>query len=171
MGKDTSLQIFGCLRAPGGSGTVPSSRPERRKSQDSKPMGLSKPARALGRGLSYTSLQDPTPYGCLGAGPGLDTASEKPLGYSCSSWIRLGVSRALPWFLHPPPPHTHKMHLKPGGTWHNAHCFPHPHLKHLSLFSCYVVSSSLQAHRLQHTRLPCPPLSPRVCSSSHPLSR
>ena len=30
---------------------------------------------------------------------------------------------------------------------------------------------SLQPHGLQHTRLPCPPLSPRICSSSCLLSR
>ena len=29
----------------------------------------------------------------------------------------------------------------------------------------------LQPHGLQHTRLPCPSLSPRVCLSSYPLSR
>ena len=34
-----------------------------------------------------------------------------------------------------------------------------------------VVSNSLQPHGLQHTRLPCPSLSPRVCSNSCPLSR
>ena len=33
------------------------------------------------------------------------------------------------------------------------------------------VVSSLQLHRLQHSRLPCPLLSPRVCSSSCPLSQ
>ena len=33
------------------------------------------------------------------------------------------------------------------------------------------MSASLQAHGLQHTRLPCPPLSPRVCSNSCPLSQ
>ena len=32
-------------------------------------------------------------------------------------------------------------------------------------------SSSLQSHGLQHARLPCPSLSPRVCSSSYPLSQ
>ena len=31
--------------------------------------------------------------------------------------------------------------------------------------------NSLQLHKLQHTRLLCPPLSPRVCSNSCPLSR
>ena len=39
------------------------------------------------------------------------------------------------------------------------------------LFSCSVMSSSLRPHGLQHTRLPCPSLSPRVCSNSCPLSR
>ena len=33
------------------------------------------------------------------------------------------------------------------------------------------MSSSLQPHGLQHSRLPCPSLSPRVCSNSCPLSR
>ena len=33
------------------------------------------------------------------------------------------------------------------------------------------MSNSLEAHGLQHTRLPCPPLSPRVCSNSCPLSQ
>ena len=41
----------------------------------------------------------------------------------------------------------------------------------LLLFSCSVVSDSLQPHRLQHTRLPCPSLSPAVCSNSCPLSQ
>ena len=38
-------------------------------------------------------------------------------------------------------------------------------------FSCSVVSYSLQPHRLQHARLPCPSLTPRVYSNSCPLSR
>ena len=41
----------------------------------------------------------------------------------------------------------------------------------LLLFSCSVVSDSLQPHRLQHARLPCPSLSPGVYSNSFPLSR
>ena len=32
------------------------------------------------------------------------------------------------------------------------------------------MSDSLWPHGLQHTRLPCPPLSPRVCSNSCPLN-
>ena len=40
----------------------------------------------------------------------------------------------------------------------------------LLLFSHKVVSNSLQPHRLQHARLICPPLSPRVHSNSCPLS-
>ena len=40
----------------------------------------------------------------------------------------------------------------------------------LLLFSHLVVSDSCGPHRLQHARLPCPSLSPRVCSNSRPLS-
>ena len=36
----------------------------------------------------------------------------------------------------------------------------------LLLFSHWVMSDSLWPHELQHTRLPCPSLSPRVCSNS-----
>ena len=39
------------------------------------------------------------------------------------------------------------------------------------LFSHSVMSDSLWPHRLQHTRLPCPSLSPRVCPNSYPLSQ
>ena len=41
----------------------------------------------------------------------------------------------------------------------------------LLLFSCSVLSDSLRPHELQHTRLPCPSLSARVCSNSCPLSQ
>ena len=34
------------------------------------------------------------------------------------------------------------------------------------LFSCSVMSDSLQPHRLQHARLPCPSPSPGACSNS-----
>ena len=38
------------------------------------------------------------------------------------------------------------------------------------LFSHSAVSNSLQSHELQHTRLPCPSPTPRVCTNSCPLS-
>ena len=41
----------------------------------------------------------------------------------------------------------------------------------LLLFSCWFTSNSLWPHGLQHDRLPCSSLSPRVCSDSCPLSR
>ena len=41
----------------------------------------------------------------------------------------------------------------------------------LLLFSCSVMSDSLRPHGLQQARLPCPPLSPRVCSNPRPLSQ
>ena len=37
-------------------------------------------------------------------------------------------------------------------------------------FNLSVVSESLQPHRLQHTRCPCPSPTPRACSNSCPLS-
>ena len=42
--------------------------------------------------------------------------------------------------------------------------------KTLLLFSCTVMSDSLQPHGLQQARLPCPSPSPRACSNSCPLS-
>ena len=41
----------------------------------------------------------------------------------------------------------------------------------LLLFSRFVVFDSLRPHGLQHTSLPCPSLSPRVCWKSGPLSQ
>ena len=41
----------------------------------------------------------------------------------------------------------------------------------LLLFSCSVMSNSLQPHGLQHARLPCPSPSPGVCLNSCPSSR
>ena len=41
----------------------------------------------------------------------------------------------------------------------------------LLLFSCYVLFDSLQPHGPQDTRLPCPSLSPGVCSNLCSLSR
>ena len=39
------------------------------------------------------------------------------------------------------------------------------------MFSCSVVSNSSRPHGLQCARLPCPSLSPRVCSNWSPLSQ
>ena len=47
----------------------------------------------------------------------------------------------------------------------------HKHALLLLLFSCSVMSNSWRPHGLQHTRLPCPSPSPRVCSNSCPLSQ
>ena len=43
---------------------------------------------------------------------------------------------------------------------------PSPSLFPEVQFSCSVMSDSLQPHGLQHTRLPCPSLSPGACSNS-----
>ena len=44
------------------------------------------------------------------------------------------------------------------------------HVCGMVLFSHSVMSDSLQSHRLQHARLPCPSLSPRACSNSYSSS-
>ena len=41
----------------------------------------------------------------------------------------------------------------------------------LLLFSCPIISDSLQPHGLQHTRPPCPSPSPGVCPNSYSLHR
>ena len=41
----------------------------------------------------------------------------------------------------------------------------------LLLFSCQVLSDSVQPHGVQHNKLPCTSLSPKSCSNSCPLSR
>ena len=51
-------------------------------------------------------------------------------------------------------------------------CYSSTHMWMLLVqFSCSVVSDSFQPQGLQHTRLPCPSPTPRVCSNSCPLSR
>ena len=51
-------------------------------------------------------------------------------------------------------------------TWNQQPC-----LAQNILFDCSLVSDSLQPHGMQHTRPPCPSLSPRVCSNSCSLSQ
>ena len=50
----------------------------------------------------------------------------------------------------------------PSEKWENTH---------LLLFTCSVMSDSLWPHGPCHARLPCPSLSPGMCSNSCPLSR
>ena len=45
-----------------------------------------------------------------------------------------------------------------------------PHLSSVQ-FSHAVMSDSLRPHGLQHSKLPCPPVSPEICSNSCPLSQ
>ena len=44
------------------------------------------------------------------------------------------------------------------------------HMAPTCLPVCQVMSNSSQPYGLQHTRLPCPSLSPGVCSNSNPLN-
>ena len=43
------------------------------------------------------------------------------------------------------------------------------YISYTLLFSCSVMSNSLQPHGMQHARLPCPSPSPGACSNSCPL--
>ena len=58
--------------------------------------------------------------------------------------------------------HTGSLPLAPPGKPHSQQSVP---------FSHSVVSNSLQPHRLQHIRLPCPSPIPGACSNSCLLSR
>ena len=68
-----------------------------------------------------------------------------------------------------------------GGEWIHVYVwlspftvpfYYHSILNWLSVqFSCSVVSNSLQPHGLQHTRLPCPSITPGVYWNSCPLSQ
>ena len=74
----------------------------------------------------------------------------------------------------------------------NCNCFHFASIKHFEFEFCFrnmclsasvnpkcsylllsdeVMSESLQSHGLQHARIPCPSLSPGVCSDSCPLSQ
>ena len=59
-----------------------------------------------------------------------------------------------------------KLHCNDWACETKSHQSPVP----LWLFSRSVVSDSLQPHRLQHARFPCPSQIPRACSDSCPLS-
>ena len=58
------------------------------------------------------------------------------------------------------------LHHRSVGREEEASTFWSHSARTLLLFSCSVVSDSLQLHGLQHSRLPCPSLSPGVCSNS-----
>ena len=66
-----------------------------------------------------------------------------------------------------PPGEAH--HRAPSWTCYVTQQLPTSHLFYAS-FSHSVMSNSFRPHGLQHTRLPCPSLSPRDCSNSCPLS-
>ena len=65
-------------------------------------------------------------------------------------------------------------HMSHTVVWQASITVNHPHVFCdccCSLFSGLVMSDSLWPHELEHARLPCPSLSPRVCSDSCPLSQ
>ena len=63
------------------------------------------------------------------------------------------------------------MHFRNSRTWKDLGINCHTKYSITCLFSRTVVSNSSQPHGLQHARLPCPSLSPRVCSNSCALNQ
>ena len=61
----------------------------------------------------------------------------------------------------------------PCGAWGTVSCSSKGLLVFLTSYCCSVAQSCplFVTHKLKHTRLPCPSLSPGVCSNSCPLSR
>ena len=68
--------------------------------------------------------------------------------------------------------HGGKKYLVPCKQFHKCFTLKHPSYISIGLllFSHSVMSNSLWIHGLQHSRLPCSPPSPRVCSDLCPLS-
>ena len=70
--------------------------------------------------------------------------------------------------------HSHSAFPSPLSTTHPLRIFKNMWVVSpewlLLLFSHWVMSNSLWPYELQHTRFPCPSLSPRVCSNSCPLN-
>ena len=103
-----------------------------------------------------------------------DKCSSLPLHFAFprapgSPGLRLCSGQGLAWIRCPPqamtgrPPPSHPVAPQETGRCSQTQ-------NGLLLFSCSVVSDSLRPHRLQHSRLSCPSLSPGVCSNSCPLS-
>ena len=80
---------------------------------------------------------------------------------------RILVSNTIVYWLHPS--HVPLLSRIPKRHFHHDLSASFPVFHHLFVHS--VTSNSLWAHGLQHSRLPCPSPSPRVCSNLCPLSR
>ena len=95
----------------------------------------------------------------------------------CSIGCYLHICKVSSWLspaqpAHSPPYLLLFLFISPGPSeavqsgWLNETKAAHPGAFIPLSFSCSVTSDSLQPHGLQHTRLPCPSLSPGVCSNS-----
>ena len=81
----------------------------------------------------------------------------------CASdlYLLLKIVQHLLYYLTPYPLVNHNFLLK-------ILLFQIPHVDDLLLFSCSVMSNSLQPHELLHAKPPCPLTFPRICSNSCP---
>ena len=84
-------------------------------------------------------------------------------------WTRSAACRILVprWGIKPPPP---VVEAQSPNHWTTRNI---PNYSVYNLCCCSVAQScpTLQLHGLQHSRLPCPSPSPRVCSDPYPLSQ
>ena len=84
---------------------------------------------------------------------GFSTSSSIVISYTCILWFQWGLKHSL-------------------SSYSLGMMVECELVDNLSLlFSCPIVSNFLWPHEMQHTRLPCPSLSPGICSNSCPLSQ
>ena len=84
---------------------------------------------------------------------GFSTSSSIVISYTCILWFQWGLKHSL-------------------SSYSLGMMVECELVDNLSLlFSCSIVSNFLWPHEMQHTRLPCPSLSPGICSNSCPLSQ
>ena len=84
---------------------------------------------------------------------GFSTSSSIVISYTCILWFQWGLKHSL-------------------SSYSLGMMVECELVDNLSLlFSCSIVSDFLWPHEMQHTRLPCPSLSPGICSNSCPLSQ
>ena len=84
---------------------------------------------------------------------GFSTSSSIVISYTCILWFQWGLKHSL-------------------SSYSLGMMVECELVDNLSLlFSCPIVSNFLWPHEMQHTRLPCPSLSPGICSNSCPLNQ
>ena len=129
-----------------------------------------------GNPLQYSCLENPRDGGAWWAaiyGVAQSQTRLKQLSSSSSTWLPRRIALLWQAFLPAPSLYNtliglHAFAQVLSSAWNVIFSYIP---KYLLLFSCSVISVSLQHHGLQHTRLPCPSPSPGACSNSCPLGQ